>query len=106
MILWAEMHIAYRGRESLALLVLLDHVRREERSGFRYHARPDRKRHVRVVGAPFRTIVVLLVEGIDEHFRQRIFVLQRPPEIGGGIDAFGQFRTDFLGDKRYLIRND
>ena len=106
MILGTEMHLTDGGVEGLALLIGSDDIRRIEVASLRDHARPDGELHVGVVGTPFGLVVVLFIEGLDERLGERIFVLQRPPEVGGGIDAFGELRPHFLRQGRDLVGDD
>src|SRR5690242_13874785 len=99
----AEVHVTHGRWERFARLILLDDIRRIERSSLRYHARPYRQRHVSIVGAPFRLVTVLFVERLDEHLGERVLVLQRPPEICGSQDTRGELGSCFLCKEGNLV---
>ena len=57
---------------------------------------------VGVVGAPFRLVAELLLERRVEHLGERVLVLDRPPVVGGGIDALHQ-AAGLARQERHLV---
>src|SRR5215831_12267735 len=92
-----EVHFADRGLDFSARLVGLYDIGWIEVAGVFDGLRPQRQLHIGIVGAPFRLVAVLLVEGLDEHLGERIFVLKGPPEVRGGIDSGQQSAARFAG---------
>src|SRR5690349_5900573 len=106
MIFRTVMHVTDERGKGLALLVLLDDVGRIEATGLGDHAGPMREAEIAVRRAPFRLVAVFLVEGFDEHLGERILVFERPPEIGGRVDALHDLRADLLRQERDLVGHD